>query len=476
MSEETGGGEIIWFPPAWTLRAQADKAESKYDKAWNDCGGEICRLFADHPPWETRAKQGVWCMDRWVVEGMYQRGDVAMIVGEANVGKTYTLLDLAIAVATGGKWLKHFGCFPGPIFYLSGEGKIDRTDRRVLGLLKGRETDLGDWTKTVSRRFQVMRAKKDDEAHGPVLSSEVWWNKLKSFVTHVKEHGDVEMLPRLFVFDPLMALISDVNDPKVITPFIANCRWLAETADAVVILGHHFRKSQQGSNNHSDRIHGPAAFRNLLDNVIVLTEDPQSTRFVHAWSNKFREGEKGLAVKPSFHIARNFTELDYSEVLETARKVGSRVTGLESPKGVQRIELLHIDYSEELDPAREAQEESFNLGEPSSPGEETAPGEVIQISSFLGQEGGQEVLNTDAWTDGHLVAFRTLQEAGEPVNADKAYQVSKLVRGEVSVGRTVLKTRLEELVSWGVVLRKKRGRKSGGVVYSLPQEYQGLEI
>lgn len=460
MGKPEEAGELIWLAPAWSIKTQRDKAEARYDRAWDQCGEQIAQLFGDQSCWASRMKEGECFVDEWIVEGMYQRGEVAMVVGESNVGKTFVLLDLAIAIAQGSRWLNKFECFTGPVVFVSGESKRSRLERRINGLLTGRNTDLSLWARQTSKRFQLHRPLQEDTTSSSVLSSDIWWNKIKSFVKHVREHGNPEMLPRAFIFDPIMALLSDVNDPAIANKFIDNCRWLAENADCAVILGHHFRKSQQSTNSHSDRIHGPAAYRNLLDNILVLSEDPKSDHFIHAWSNKFRDGEKGRAERPAFHIARNFEELPYAEVLHLVRQAGGEISGMESPKAIQRIELFHVEYSEDMDPSRD---DDDNEGSDLNVGECSSSADIVPIAPDV----VSEALHVSEWDDRHLLVVRAMRGLLAPATSDQIYEATKDIRGDLVVGRSTIQKLLTELVAFGAVVTTSTRSKRSGTAYKL---------
>lgn len=66
----------------------------------------------------------------WLVDGMLPEQGTFQLYGDSNTGKSFVVLDLLLAIATGEKWL---GYFPvnktGPVVYVAAEGGFDLKDR-----------------------------------------------------------------------------------------------------------------------------------------------------------------------------------------------------------------------------------------------------------------------------------------------------------------------------------------------------------
>lgn len=345
--EQSDDGDIVWLLPEWHLRTKKSREEAKWSEAWNGAGNNLAAQIGGCATWADRIAGDEWTMNDWIVEGLFRRKEVCMLVAEANVGKTYTLLDLLIATASGGKWLGHFDCFTGPVYFLSGEGANSTLDRRVVNLLLGRDADLRQFREQYGQRFVLHSPNRTAGVEAAPLSSPLWWARLKKSLEALEKAAR----PRLWIFDPIMALLSDCEKPEHVKPFTENCRWLAEFTDGCVVLGHHFKKKQGASgNDHSDRIHGPTAFRNLTDNIIVLEADPDAGNLVHAYVNKAKDSEASPG-KPAFHIFRRFDPVSYPEVRAARRALGGEPSGLEEPGAVCKAIWKHVAYNKGFDPA-----------------------------------------------------------------------------------------------------------------------------
>lgn len=70
---------------------------------------------------------------QWLVEGMIAHPTLGMLAAKRGSGKTFTALDLALSVATGGTWLKA-PCHRRTVFYVDGEMSIVDLQIRLRGL------------------------------------------------------------------------------------------------------------------------------------------------------------------------------------------------------------------------------------------------------------------------------------------------------------------------------------------------------
>lgn len=68
--------------------------------------------------------------------GVMQRGKVGLLVAEGGAGKTIALIQLALAIATGRKWLDYFGVVPGRVCIALAEEDRDEMHRRFYALAK----------------------------------------------------------------------------------------------------------------------------------------------------------------------------------------------------------------------------------------------------------------------------------------------------------------------------------------------------
>lgn len=72
---------------------------------------------------------------RWLVDGLMCRGDVHLLMGEPNLGKSWLTMDLALSIASGrGKWLGRDVLEQGRVLYIDEENPEDLVYDRLIKL------------------------------------------------------------------------------------------------------------------------------------------------------------------------------------------------------------------------------------------------------------------------------------------------------------------------------------------------------
>lgn len=74
----------------------------------------------------------------WLVQGVFPKEGVGILAGHPKIGKSWLTLDLAIAVATGERWLGQWDVDPGYVLYVDEESTQDMLSVRFQRLLKYR--------------------------------------------------------------------------------------------------------------------------------------------------------------------------------------------------------------------------------------------------------------------------------------------------------------------------------------------------
>jgi hypothetical protein len=327
------------------MDSRRSQAEMHHAEQWElqSNPGASC-LLGTNNCWAARLATNRWPMEEWLVEGLFRRGGVGMLVGDANVGKSLIALDLALSIASGTRWLRHFDCDVGPVFYVAGEGSDERNDRRAIGAVLGRGDSPRLWwaPKGAGRRMTLYCAQSDPACRAPLLSSAAWWKRVEAHLSALPKGAR----QALWIFDPLLALCTSVDHEEEVKPVIARCRWLAEESGAYVLLVHHNKKTQKGL-SQSDLIRGESMWRNLLDDVLIIRADPEDSHIKHVYTNKLRDGEALGETRPAFMVHQEFSVLPSTEFYSVLDELGRHVTGEEHPGCLYRITLHHREYVEQ---------------------------------------------------------------------------------------------------------------------------------
>lgn len=187
------------------------------------------RLFIGPPP-----------PQKWLVEGVFPAGKLAILASPPGVGKSFLALDLAVKaagqcdadspdVAFGGIVRGY-----GSTVYISAEDDEPELHRRLYGLMQGRAMperlhvlslpDVG--------HFGIMELNPQTKELQPTAA----WRALAQEISQLNE-------VRLVVVDTLQALsVGDTNDAAAVQPLMNQCAQLASATGATVLLIHHVAK------------------------------------------------------------------------------------------------------------------------------------------------------------------------------------------------------------------------------------------
>lgn len=197
------------------------------------------QLLAEPHPGETP----------FLVEDLIVDGAVAQLVGPPKKGKTYVLLDLAIAVAAGGKALGRFAVpNPGPVLLVLEESGRAALHRRLDLLARGRAikpNSLSEFHYSANRRVKL-----DDEE---------WRNRLRKLC------GDYHW--RLIAFDPYARLKggTDEDNQRESGPILDFLRELRELSSATVLYVAH-------TGHEGTRQRGSSDFESYYESKLTLIE------------------------------------------------------------------------------------------------------------------------------------------------------------------------------------------------------------
>jgi hypothetical protein len=175
-----------------------------------------------------------------LIDRVLAQGELAMVYGAPGTGKSFVVLSMAIAVATGSPWFD-IPTKPGVVLY---------------GALEG----------LVGMRGRLLAAMGTDPA---VLDGRLWFTegiRLNDAARLGWIRAEIEKMPEppaLIVVDTLSRAIPgiDENTAKEVTPIIEACRALQRDYGSAVLLVHHTRKD--GTSERGSTVIAGAADRKL---------------------------------------------------------------------------------------------------------------------------------------------------------------------------------------------------------------------
>lgn len=230
--------------------------------------GELLDRVDARPP-VTFLAEPVWPADAYGIIG-----------AEDKLGKTWAILDLAVTVASGGRWLDLFQCAAGPVLAFLGEGGDRKMARRLRAVAEHHEVDqLGDLPLHLCHRV-------------PHLSRADHLAKISVRIDAIK--------PAVIILDPLYlaahgAKSSDLFDMGAHLEILQH---LAQHADAALVVVHHWNKTGTGTGRARFSGAGSAAWGRVL---VSMSADQKTT-----------EGNKSIV-----HIKAEFVGDEIPDVTHT---------------------------------------------------------------------------------------------------------------------------------------------------------------
>lgn len=197
------------------------------------------------------------------VDGVLRCGQKMVIAGPSKAGKSFALIDLAEAIACGGRWLG-WPCLKGPVYYVNLEIADESFRSRQHMVWDDREAhcDTGDGVESVKENF----VRLDLRGHAAELSRLV-----PGITRRVMKRGPRGHF-RAIIIDPIYKVNGgDENDAAAISAFTNQLDVLARELGCAIIYAHHFVKGAAGSRSSMDRMSGSGVFARDADAIVSLS-------------------------------------------------------------------------------------------------------------------------------------------------------------------------------------------------------------
>ncbi len=228
----------------------------------------------------------------WVIRGLVSKRSITIIGADPKASKTWCLIDMALAVASGGK---AFGEFPSLMEPGSSVALFlnEDSERSVKNRLRALSSGYG-YLPNQGRHVRVIARTPLD------LSSP---NDVAAFIADVRQ---INPRPAFVGLDPLRNLHGvDENSSSDMRPVLQALGVIRELCDCAVVVVHHAAKATQADKRTAGaRLRGSSAIDGFRDGLISL-EETEKTDDGQAISNRvvvdlksFRGGGRfGLELK-----------------------------------------------------------------------------------------------------------------------------------------------------------------------------------
>jgi hypothetical protein len=295
----------ITLEPCWSLKHQRAVKKVKHYEDWKAFTGKLRTFLGVRRAPMDVIRSGGCFMRRWVVEDMFPVGSSVMLSGETGVGKSWIVLDMVRAILTGGRWLGVYECDQGPVQYASGgDDTYDNVLARLIGLEFGSGGDPRAFMDTYG---DILTVASHSVTAGRVfpLSDGVYREKLLENVAKYPQ----EVRPTAWVFDPIGALVADMNNDQV-REIVVWSKTLAQISGGISLFVNHLKFKNVEGLSPASKTRGNEFWRNLADHTLEVEKDSEDDNWVHLTWSKSKNVHSPGGNKPAFSIQRSVAPLN----------------------------------------------------------------------------------------------------------------------------------------------------------------------
>ena len=188
-----------------------------------------------------------------VIAGILRKGHTMMLSGPSKAGKSFALMELAVAIASGGSWMG-WRCVRGRVLYINMELAQESCINRFFD---------------INERYGIGQA---------AMSNIQIWN-LRGFRLNMHDLTP-KLISRLrsdpvdvVILDPIYKVMSgNENDMESATRFLSYVDKVCVEIGCSLIFCHHHSKGQQGSKSAMDRASGSGVYARSADALLDMIQ------------------------------------------------------------------------------------------------------------------------------------------------------------------------------------------------------------
>ena len=204
-----------------------------------------------------------------LIEGILRQGHKMLLVGPSKSGKSFSLIELCIAIAEGTKWMGR-QCKQGDVLYVNFE--LDRAS--CLHRFKDVYQTLGLTPNNANRIF-IWNLRGKTPALDQLVPKLIRRAEKKKYIA--------------VVVDPIYKVITgDENSASEMAKFCNQFDKIADALGASVIYAHHHSKGAQGGKKSMDRASGSGVFARDPDALLDMIELDMSKEVKEHFINEAR--------------------------------------------------------------------------------------------------------------------------------------------------------------------------------------------
>jgi hypothetical protein len=202
-----------------------------------------------------------------IIEGVLHEGCKMIISGSSKAGKTWSLINLAIAASNGLPWLG-MPVKQSKVLYLDFELKKFFGTDRIKRVAKA--TFNGEIKPNHHLDYWPLRGHRAE---------------LLDLLTKIRaERREYDLI----ILDPYYKLATgiDENDAKAVGEIVNLIEDFSEETGAAIVFAHHFSKGNKSETDHIDRASGSGVFARDPDAILTLTSHEEEEHLVLEATNR----------------------------------------------------------------------------------------------------------------------------------------------------------------------------------------------
>jgi hypothetical protein len=202
-----------------------------------------------------------------IIEGVLHEGCKMIISGSSKAGKTWSLINLAIAASNGLPWLG-MPVKQSKVLYLDFELKKFFGTDRIKRVTKA--TFNGEIKPNHHLDYWPLRGHRAE---------------LLDLLTKIRaERREYDLI----ILDPYYKLATgiDENDAKAVGEIVNLIEDFSEETGAAIVFAHHFSKGNKSETDHIDRASGSGVFARDPDAILTLTSHEEEEHLVLEATNR----------------------------------------------------------------------------------------------------------------------------------------------------------------------------------------------
>ncbi|MBI4024227.1 MAG: AAA family ATPase [Verrucomicrobia bacterium] len=234
-----------------------------------------------------------------IIGGILHRGCKLVIGGSSKSRKSWALLDLALAVSTGGRWLA-FPTTQARVLYVNFELPTFAIQDRLRTIAAARQT-------TIPAALTIWNLRGYAAAYGVLLPAIAARMKGQDF--------------GLVILDPSYKLLGDAdeNSARDIALLLNTLEKLAVQSGAAIAFTAHFAKGSAAHKDAMDRISGSGVFARDPDSILVFTALQAADAFAVEAILRTLPPHPPFAIRWQYPVFRVADDLDPTDLKQPQR-------------------------------------------------------------------------------------------------------------------------------------------------------------